>query len=182
MSTLVASLVLALFVAETPRPNADVASEGERNLEKLVASRKKFFTGQPYGKTWVELSKTEPAPKDRTGLGEAQTHDHLSKDPMEIQQQVVFLEPTRWEARYGTLVIRGVRVFRYGKLMGVRLVHEPAGRPDPAKFLEDVEAYAAAWKTPEGFKMLNNDFIVQKKLKPEIYPKPPLVIELEPQK
>lgn len=177
-----AAFLCALLLAQTPpdRGLADAANEGERDLAKLHPLVKQFAAGQPYGKTWLELAKTEPAPKDKAGTGSADTHPDLKNDTMEVQLQGVYVEPTKTEFRYGVVVIRGMRVFRYGKLQAVRFIHEAAGRPEREKLVADLDAWAAAWKDPAGFKTSLNDFIIQKKVKPTEYPLPPLVIELEP--
>lgn len=184
----VAALCALALLAETPpsqtppdRGLADAANEGERDLPKIQPLLKQFAASQPYGKTWLELAKTEPAPKDSTGQGQVKTHEDLKHDTMEVQLQGVYVEPTKTEFRYGTVVIRGMRVFRYGKLKAVRLIHEAAGRPERAKLVADLETWAGAWRDPEGFKTSLNDFVIQKKVKPGEYPLPPLVIELEPQ-
>jgi hypothetical protein len=195
------SLILAallLSAAQTPpEPNApehpnkqinpDAAAEGPRDLEKAKPLFKTFVESQPFGKTWKELAKTEPPPKDPTGLGQAETHKDLKHDPMEVQQQAQYLEDTATTARFGFASIRGVRVFRYGKLRAVQIVIEMVGRERKDKFKEDVEQLAAAWKDPiaaldlqGSFTLKRNDLVDQKKKKPAEYPLPPLRIELEP--
>ncbi|MCK6547277.1 hypothetical protein L6R52_15610 [Myxococcota bacterium] len=164
------------------------ATEGPRKLDDATAAMKKVVLAQPYGKAWKDAVHTAPAPKDQTGLGKAETHPALANDPIELQQQVQFLEETGVEARYGFVSIRGVRVWRYGKLAGVRVVLERIGKDTPRDvFTKDVDAIAAvwrnvpvAWSLGSGFKMVKNDLIEQKALKPAEYPKAPLVIELVP--
>jgi hypothetical protein len=164
------------------------ASEGSRKLDDATAVMKKVVLAQPYGKAWRDAVHTAPAPKDQTGLGKVETHPALANDPIELQQQVQFLEETGQEARYGFVSIRGVRVWRYGKLAGTRIVLDQIGKDTPrAAFTKDVDAIAAVWRNVpvawalgSGFKMVKNDLIEQKALKPSEYPKAPLVIELVP--
>jgi hypothetical protein len=165
----------------------DAASEGARELDKQKGALKSFIEAQPYGKTWKELVKTEKPPKDPTGLGEADTHKDLKHDPMEVQQAAQYLEDTATEVRFGRALIRGVRVFRYGKLRATQLVVEMIGREDRDQFKKDVELLATAWKEPlaalaigNNFKLKKNDLIEQKKRKPAEFPAPPLRIEFEP--
>lgn len=182
------AVALVAISEEQPRSTiADTASEGERDLTKIAPVFKKLIAGQPYGKTWLELAKTEPAPKDNTGLGQAKTHDQLHKDPMELHQQAQYVAPTDTVLRYGTVVIRGDRVFRYGKLAAMRLIFEPAGKAAREAFVADLAAIEAAWVDPaaalelaSGFRVSKNDLVEQKKKKPDAYPVAPLVIELSP--
>lgn len=187
----VSAFFIVAFAAGDEPPvaatNADAASEGERDLNKAAPLFKRFVSGQPYGKTWLQLAKTEPAPKDRTGLGQAQTHDKLKNDPMELQAQARYVEATDTTTRFGTVVIRGERIFKYGKLDAVRVVLEMAGKPSRESFVRDIEAIAAAWSDPlasldlaAGYTLVKNDLVEQKKKKPDVYPQPPLAIEFSP--
>jgi hypothetical protein len=185
-----AFLLAALVLTAPPNkvPNADAASEGPRDLAKAEAPLKAFITGQPYGKTYREMLKIDPPPKDRTGIGDADSHPALKHDPIEVQQSPQFLEDTSIEYRYGFAVVRGVRVYRFGKLRAVQLVIEMIGREEKSKFKEDVEALMPALKNPFAFfkldkatyKMKRNDLIEQPLKKPAEFPEPPLRIELEP--
>jgi hypothetical protein len=186
-------LVVSSFLGAPPEQpnkttNPDAAAEGPRDLDHADAPLRSFVTGQPYGKTYKDLVKTEGPPKDTTGLGEAKSHPALKHDPIEVQQSPQFLEDTATEVRYGFAVVRGVRVFRFGKLRAVQLVIEMIGREQHAKFKEDVEALSGSLKNPiaflklgkDGFKMKRNDLIEQPLKKPKEFPLPPLRIELEP--
>lgn len=183
------AVALVAIGEEQPRSTiADTATEGERELAKAAPVFKKLIAGQPYGKTWLELAKTEPAPKDSTGLGQAKTHDQLHKDPMELHQQAQYVAPTDTVLRYGTVVIRADRVFRYGKLSAMRLTMEPAGKAARETFVADIAAIEAAWgadpaaalELTGSFRVSKNDLVDQKKKKPDAYPMAPLVIELAP--
>lgn len=191
LEALCSILIAGLALSQAPdRPAKAVvpeaATEGPRDLALVAQVFRPFIIGQPYGKTYKELSKTEPAPKDRTGLGDAKTHEALKHDPIEVQAQHQFLEETGVEARYGFASIRGVRVFRYGKLASVQLVVDMIGRTEHEKFAADVAAIAAAWKgnvatvdSKSGFKMTKNDLLDPKK-RSSASVSPPLRIELSP--
>lgn len=172
-----------------PRPEVlpDAADEGARDLDKTAPVLRRFVVAQPYGKSWRELVRQEAASRPRGELGEAATHPDLKHDPMEVQQQAQYLEPTRTEVRYGFASLRGVRVFHYGKLRAVQLVIEPVGRSAPDRFKADVEALSEALSDPraalrldQSFRVRRNDLVDQRKKKPEAFPVPPLRIELEP--
>lgn len=163
------------------------ASEGPRDAKLLAAALAKLVESQPYGRHWKDIVHVEPAPRDKTGLGEAKTHAALKNDPMELQQQVQYLEELGRDERYGHVSIRGVRVYRFGKLEATRLVFEMIGRGSREKFKEDVEALAGEWADPAKvlglgakLKVTRNDLVDQKQRRPAEFPAPPLVIELRP--
>jgi len=165
------------------------AAEGPRELEMLPTPIKAFVTGQPYGKTWKDLVQKDPPPRDKRGIGSAESVPELSGDPIEMQQQVQFLNETGIEFRYGLVSIRALQVFRYGKLAGVQLVIDQIGR-EPEKretFKSDLAAIAKAWSTPlavfslgAGYEVSKNDLVEQAEKQPAEFPDPPLRIQIEP--
>jgi hypothetical protein len=166
------------------------ASEGPRELGALIGPVRQVVSSAPFGKSYKELIAVAPPPQDKTGLGEAKTHPALKNDPIEIQEQSQFLEETGIEARFGWVSIRGVHVFRYGKLVAVQIVLERIGKDatKDAKFREDVEALAKAWADPlpalqlgPGFKIRRNDLVEQREKNPARFPEPPLRIEIAPE-
>jgi hypothetical protein len=172
-------MILPAICALLVLPQA--SADGERDLSRAAPVLKKLVVEQPYGKTWLKLARTAPGPKDRAALGEAKTHGALGQDRMEVQQQAQYLETTDTELVYGVAWIRGVRVFRYGKLRAVRLVIEPFHKPDPAEFASDLAAIAAAWADPIGAFALGSDFrVVRNDLVDPKKKQPPLVIEIVP--
>lgn len=165
----------------------EAATEGPRELAKLVPPLKKFVAGQPYGKVWKDLVHQEPPPKDRRALGEAKTHPDLKRDRIEMQSQVQYLEETDAEARFGWVSIRGVRVYRFGRLAAVQLLVDRIGK-DPAQdaaFQADLEALAKSWghpgkalELPKGYRIKRNELaeVVDAASKPKL----PLTIAIEP--
>jgi hypothetical protein len=163
------------------------ASEGPRETAKLAPPLRAFVLGQPYGKEWKEIVASEPAPKDKTGMAEAETHPDLKNDPIEMQAQVQFLADTNTEVRYGLVSIRGVRVYRFGRLSAVQLVFDRIGR-DPAqkeKFESDLSALAELWKNPISVLELDKTYRVKRNDLADVAAKksdvrPPLRIAIEP--
>jgi hypothetical protein len=188
-------LLIAVPAAANPEPERKQsipanASEGPRELGALVGPVRQIVSSAPYGKSYKELIAVAPPPKDPSGLGEAKTHPALKNDPIEVQEQAQFLEETGIETRFGLVSIRGVHVFRYGKLVAIQLVLERIGRDEAkdAKFKEDVEAIAKAWADPlpalqlgPGFKIKRNDLVEQRAKNPAKFPEPPLRIEVAPE-
>lgn len=123
------------------------ATEGPRDIPALDLELSRLVRAQPFGKPWAEIVKTEPPPRDRRGLAEAETHRSLSRDKMEIQEQAQFLDDTGVSVRFGFVSIQVLRVYRYGRLTSLQLVLERAGRgPDSEKrFPEDLMALAKGW-------------------------------------
>jgi hypothetical protein len=163
------------------------AAEGPRDLAALAEPLRRFVTGQPFGKTYREITPTEPPPKDKTGIGEAETHPDLRHDPIEVQQQVQYLEETPTQLRYGWVAIRGLRAYRYGKLAAVQLVLERIGRDEAGvpRWKEDALALAEAWKDlgtalglGPGYQVVRNDLVEQRKK--GTFPSAPLRIEIAP--
>lgn len=157
------------------------AAEGPRDLDAATAAVKRIVAEQPYGKTWRELVKTEPPPKDPKGLGQSKTHPALSKDKIEMQEQVQYLDPTGDGTRYGWVSVQAVRVFRYGKLNGVLLLVEKIGKQTgDADFHNDARALADAWKDAAAALALGDAFVVKRNdLAAAELKKPPLKIEIE---
>jgi len=166
------------IVEAAPPPKGSVvlpadATPGERDLAKLQKPIAEGVLSQPFGKTYAELQPKSQPPKDKAMIGEADTHEALKADPIEIQAQVQFLEETKIEARYGRVSLRIVRQYRYGKLGAAQIVLERIGRDEKTKaeFDADLAALAAAWKNPTnalGLKTLrltrNDLFPLQKEL------------------
>ena len=169
------------------------AAEGARSLAELKAPLRAFVTRQPYGKHWRELVAVDPPPGDRSGLGRADSPPELSADPAEMQEQVQYLQPTSIEARYGLISIRGVRVFRYGRLRAVQLVLDRIGKrtAQGAKVASDLAALGSAWSDPLGALGLKSGYRLTRNELPRTGAKVaskrasaafPIRIELEPQK
>ncbi|MBI4821983.1 MAG: hypothetical protein HY791_37345 [Deltaproteobacteria bacterium] len=163
------------------------ATEGPRDLDAVAQALGEFTRTQPYGQSWQNLVKVEPAPKDKTGLGKAKTHEALEHDRIEMQGQVQFLAETGVESRFGAVSIRALRVFRYGSLVGVQLVLDRIGRDEgsEARFKADVRSLLAGWpdlRKKLGFdpklRMVRNDLLEQREK--DDFPKAPLRIQLEP--
>lgn len=129
---------------------AGSAEEGPRDLEALMGPLAKGVTSQPFGQRYKDLIKIDPAPKDGSGQAKAKTHPALKHDPIEMQEQVQFLEETGVEARYGLVSIRVVRVFRYGTLGGAQLVFDRIRKNsrEDAKFDADLAALKRAFANP----------------------------------
>jgi hypothetical protein len=123
------------------------ATEGPRELSAVDRQLIQVLQGQPFGKPWAEIVKTDPAPRDRRGLGAAETHAALSRDKMEIQDQAQFLEELAIAERFGFVSIQVLRVYRYGRLTGLQLVLERVGREPSAvkRFAEDLAELQVAW-------------------------------------
>lgn len=199
MRALAASAALIFAVHSTPQANATPppqkepekkvsipaeATEGARDLEKTKEPFGKFVSGQPYGKAWKELVVTEPAPKNKKGLGEAETHPDLKRDPIEMQAQTQYLEETDTESKYGFVSIRGVRVFRYGRLAQVQLVIDRIGK-EQQKFEADLAALGEGWKDLRAVLALDKKFRVKRNDLAEVVAKKtelklPLRIVIEP--
>jgi hypothetical protein len=174
--------------AKIVRPES--AREGRRDLAATAAVFRGLVEGQPWGRSWRELVPTDPAPKDTKGLGEAKTHAALKHDEIEMQAQVQYLHETGVESRYGFVSVRGVRVFRYGQLAGLRLVLDRIGRvpAEDARFAADLAALVAAWADPARALGVDRAHLVTQNdlaplapgSAPAAAPKLPLVIELQP--
>lgn len=197
--TSLAIMFSASFASAAPPPPPDPqkqnevvrptdASEGPRDVEALKAPLRTFVETQQYGKGWKDVVPVEVAPKDKTGIADSKSHPALKNDPIEMQQQMQFLAETKTEARYGWVSIRGVQVFRFGRLVAVQLVFDRIGR-DPAKkadFDNDVVALASSWKNVRELLGLNKDrWRIRKNEVAEADPKkaeikPPLRIAIEP--
>jgi hypothetical protein len=159
----------ALVAAEDGGPRREgqatipsAASPGPRDPAKLKQVFSRFIEEQPFGKSWKDLAHTAPAPKDRTGLGEAKTHPGLKHDPIEMQAQAQFLEETEVSAAFGLVSVRAVRAYRYGKLAAIQLVLDRTGDAQPAPLGEDLRALAEAWKQPLGALGLSKGYQVKR--------------------
>ena len=165
----------------------EAATEGPRDPAKLVPPLKKFVATQPYGKTWKELVHQTPAPKDRRGLGDAKSHPDLKHDQIEMQAQVQYLEETGAEARFGWVSIRGVRVYRFGRLAAVQLLVDRIGKgaAQDGAFEADLKALAEQWSHPGKALELPKGYRIKRNELAEVRvggakPKLPLTIAIEP--
>lgn len=160
---------------------AAAASEGPRDLKSLAGPLKAFIESQPYGKQWRQIVPTAPPPRDRSGTGKARTVPELQHDRIEMQEQAEFKSNTDFAVRYGLVSIRGQHVFRFGTLVGVRLVLERIGqgRAQDQKYRSDIAALAKVWAQPAKALGVDRTMLVavdelQKRRRG------PLVIELQP--
>lgn len=189
-------LLLALTVslpagAEPPRdpqskvPIAADADPGERKIAALAKPLAEMIRGQPYGARWHSLVRKDPPPKGTKSLGSAKTHPDLEHDEIEMQAQAHFLEETGVEVRYGTVSVRCVRVFGFGRLLGVQLVIDRIGRGDKQlpEFLADLAVLRKAWTDPivalgleKRYKLVRNDLAKKR----GAWSGRPLLLEIEP--